>query len=244
VATTRISYSLNPRLHHRIEKANALSVKVRLEGDTKDIHVLFSILTSQNASAESSVARTERMLALAKGLPELLDSNAAGDNVPTIIGNSEFMHGDRLEREYWMSLSPLTPLLRQKLLKPFSANEHTLDLCVMHVQYTSSPADSSNVHRASLRLTTSVAPKAYQDKCRVCEECEARRQCANCWQSADKFKKSKTCIMHRNCDRCPEFKWGNTSGVLFLPHDVLDGLSLDGLKRILEGVDRHVMPQI
>ena len=188
-------------------KEEPLSVKVRLEGDTQDVNVLFSILTHRNASAESSVARTERMLASAKGLKEFLDPNAAADNSATIIGFSEFMRSAGLEREYWITLSLLTPLLREQLQKKFSANEHALDLCVMHVQYTSSSADHSNVHRASLRLTTSVAPKAYQDKCRACEECEARRQCANCQQSVGTFTKSESCSVYRNCNHCPEFKW-------------------------------------
>ena len=219
-------------------KEDPLTVTVRLEGgastDAEDINVLFSILTLQNASAESSVARTERMLASADELETRLHANAAAVNAATIVGYSEFMRGERLEREYWMTLSPLTPVVCQQLLNVFSVQEHMLDLCVMHVQYTSSSADPSNVCRASLRLTTSVAPKAYQDKCRACEECEARRQCAICQQFVGKFTKSDKCTVHRNCDHCPEFKWADTYGVLSPPQNGSDGMSLDGLKRILE----------
>ena len=219
-------------------KETPLTVTVRLEGgvstDAEDVNVLYSILMPQNVSAESSVARTKRMLATAHELETRLDANAAAVNAATIIGYSESMRADRLEREYWITFSPLSPLLGQQLLNAFSAKEHTLDLCVMHVQYTSLSADPSNVQRASLRLTTSVAPKAYQDKCRACEECEARRQCADCQQFVGKFTKSDGCTMHRNCDHCPEFKWADTYGVLSPPLAGSDGLSLDGLKRILE----------
>ena len=84
-------------------KEDPLTVKVRLDGgtdtDAEDINVLVSVLTLQNASAESSVARTERMLALANTL-ETLDANASVVNAATIIGCIEFLRGDRLELKY------------------------------------------------------------------------------------------------------------------------------------------------
>jgi len=135
-----------------------------------------------------------------------------------------------------MTLSPLTPLFSQQLLNAFSAKGHMLDLCVVHVQYSSLLADPSNVQHASLRLTTSLAPKAYQDKCRPCNECEARRQCAGCQPFVGKFTQSDTCTLRRDCDHRPEFRRAETYGVLSPPLDGSDasGLSLDGLKRILE----------
>ena len=132
-----------------------------------------------------------------------------------------------------MILYPLTPLLSQQLLNAFSVKGNTLDLCVVHVQYPSLLADPSNVQRASLRLTTSLAPKAYQDKCRPCNECEARWQGADCQPFVGKFTKSDTCTLRRNCDHRPEFRWAETYGVLTPPLDGSDGLSLDGLERIL-----------
>ena len=84
-------------------KEEPLTVKVRLDGgtdtDAEDTNVLVLILTLQNASAESSVARTERMLALANEL-ETLDANASVVNAATIIGYIKFLCGDRLECKY------------------------------------------------------------------------------------------------------------------------------------------------
>jgi len=62
-----------------------------------------------------------------------LDANAAAVNAATIIGYKEFMRIDEVDREYWMTLSPLASLLGQPLLNTFSAKEHTQNLCVMHV---------------------------------------------------------------------------------------------------------------
>jgi len=71
-------------------KETPLTVTVRLEGDAstdaENINVLYSILMPQNVSAESSVARTKRMLATAHELETRLDANAAAVNAATIIG--------------------------------------------------------------------------------------------------------------------------------------------------------------
>jgi len=212
-------------------------VQVRLEATASSPSEILDVLSSSlrsTARDKTSTARTNSMLAKVHVLEASLDPGAASEaSTATIIGYSEFRSQRRLEREYWIALSPLTCALGE-----IASGEPDHNLLVMHVEFGGSSlvAHSSQVRRASLRHTRSVVRRAHQDKCRVCHECAQRAACDKCLMSSKAFAKHETCGACQSCNHCTEFKWDKTYGILSpppLPPPSVQGLPLEDLKRVL-----------
>jgi len=233
---------------HLIGTAHLVRVELDEDGgeSSETLDVLSSIVHSTSQD-KSGVARTKRMLGVVQMLQTSLDSHlasGAAEHISTMIGYSELKSADRLEREYWIALSPLTLPLRD-----IASGQLEHNLMVMHVEYdpNSSRGDPSHAVRASLRLTQSVVPRAHQDKCRVCAECTKRRICTNCLTLGNKFAKNAICDTCRNCDHCINFKWASTYGILSPPPAApskIAGLPLEVLKQILDKCESKCDPSL
>jgi len=214
---------------------NPCVVTVRLESnETGSVEEVVDVQSTivHFVHTETSSSRKKRVLEDLNTLEALQED---------IIGYNEFRWQDRLEREYWMTLAPLTCPVTE-----VASGQDRHKLCVMHVQYSGLLPESSQVVRASIRLTKSVVCRTRQDKCRVCAECTARRGCAQCKQffieKKNPFRRHDECTSHRNCILCPEFKWAAEYGVVSPgPGHSANGspisVSLDRVKGILEKCD-------
>jgi len=197
-------------MEHLAEDPRIVTVRLDELGDEpEDFKVLYSILKFKNGEIIAMQDTIDSFLS---------ESPAAGTcTAATLIGYNEFICGGKTERECWLSLGNNLQLPIRAGELPVHVNPtSSLNMCVMHVQYSALGTSLLDVEKVSIRMTPSIELRAHQDKCRICGLCTNRKACSKCKGA---YRAGLNCAAHDDCHHCPEFKWQEGYGRQYLKQE-------------------------